>query len=583
MRAHICLYLLLITAGFWVPASASVQSYDFRVVIDVSGSMKQTDPHNLRVPALKLVNGLIPQDSLAGVWIFGRYVDMAVEWGKVDEAWRQLADQGADKIHSNALFTNIESALARASVGWNKPDTKRKRILLLLTDGKVDISKDAEKNRQSRDKVLSKSLAALKKAGAEVHSIALSQQSDEVLLRQLALETGGSFALAQTAEELQKVFFKMFERAASPDSVALEGREFKIDPSIREMTLLIFRQPGSQPTLLIPPDSAALSAAKPRGSRWRSDAGYDLITVRKPESGIWRIDADMDPDNRLMVVTDLQLKAEGIPAYSSPGQALDVFAELYNRQEKIRKNSFLRFVEFGLTHVDSEGNSTDYELSHTSERDHKGRYLMQLAQKLTEGTHQFVVTADSRTFNRSKRFNLEVQWPAEVRIEPGTAAGNYQVKVRAREEYLKPDGFVAEVELEAPDGSRGSLPMELVNGWLRGQVETDQDGIYRAHVQISAQSNSEAIVDISLGSFPMLGLYRAPVTSPVDPEAAEESTEPAPAEPDTGDDIDWRLVGIVIVGVNLLLMVMLVVGWLVLRRKKIPDELILDDEEEVSA
>ncbi|MBT8435992.1 MAG: VWA domain-containing protein, partial [Gammaproteobacteria bacterium] len=210
--------------------------YDFRIVIDVSGSMKQSDPQNLRVPALKLMNGLIPTGSRAGVWNFGRYVNMSVKWGVVNDAWRKQADLGADSIHSNALLTNIESALARASVGWSKRDVKTSRILIMLTDGKVDVSKDSAKNEQSRARVLGKSLLALKQAGAQVHTIALSKGTDEALLKQLALETGGSFAVAQSAAELQKVFFKMFERASEPDTVAFNGREFPIDSSIKEMT-----------------------------------------------------------------------------------------------------------------------------------------------------------------------------------------------------------------------------------------------------------------------------------------------------------------------------------------------------------
>ena len=79
---------------------------------------------------------------------------------------------------------------------------------------------------------------------------------------------------------------------------AFNGNEFPVDDSISEMTLLIFRDQASQPTILIPPDSPAISAQKPRASRWRSDTGYDLITVKNPESGIWHIDADMDQDNR---------------------------------------------------------------------------------------------------------------------------------------------------------------------------------------------------------------------------------------------------------------------------------------------
>jgi len=578
MRRLICLQLLLIAALVRAPVLAAGPAYDFRVVIDVSGSMKKTDPQNLRVPALKLINGLIPSGSRAGVWTFGKYVDMAVKWGRVNDNWRQQADLGADKIHSNALLTNIESALARARVGWDKTDGKTKRILLLLTDGKVDVSRDPVKNEKSRNKVLGESLAALKKAGAEVHSIALSDGTDEVLLKQLALETGGSFAIAKTADELQKVFYKMFERASKPDTVALTGKEFPVDASIREMTLLIFRSANSQPTILIPPDSPAISAQKPRASRWRSDQGYDLITIKNPEAGTWRIDAEMDPDNRLMVVTDLKLEVGGVPAYSNPRDAHKLTAELFNRDKKIRKNSFLRFVDFELTHIDVDGSEKKYSLEHSSERKDKGQYLYQFAQKLAEGTHSFVVSADSRTFNRSKRFDMQVQWPVEVKVEPQQQAGVYQLKLRAREEYLKPDGMVANVDVEAPDGSRDSVELENSEGWLQTRVETSQAGLYRAHIRVSAQNHATEIYDIDLGSFSMLGIYREP---PVAESVVPEVEARAPAIPKTEADkgTNWRMVGIIVVAVNVFLMLLILAGWLILRRRKATEELIIEDEE----
>ncbi len=572
------LQLLLIPALLQAPVLAAGPAYDFRVVIDVSDSMKETDPQNLRVPALKLINGLIPSGSRAGVWTFGKYVDMAVKWGKVNDSWRTQADLGAEKIHSNALLTNIEGALARAGVGWDRADGKTKRILLLLTDGKVDVSTDPVKNEKSRDKVLGESLAALKQAGAEVHAIALSDATDEVLLKQLALETGGSFEIAKTAAELQKVFYRMFERASKPDTVALTGKEFPIDGSIREMTLLIFRSANSQPTILIPPDSPAISAQKPRASRWRSDQGYDLITLKNPQAGTWRIDAEMDPDNRLMVVTDLKLEAGGLPAYSSPRDAHQLTAELFNRDKKISKNSFLRFVDFELTHIDTDGSEKKYPLAHSSERKDKGQYLYLLEQNLAEGMHSFIVSADSRTFNRSKRFDMRVQWPVEVKIEPQQQAGVYQLKLRAREEYLKPDGMVAEVDVEAPDGARDSVELENSTGWLQTRVETSQAGLYRAHIRVSAQNHASEIYDIDLGSFSMLGVYRAlPVAAGNLPAA--ESTAAAAAKADTGKETDWRMVGIVVLAVNLFLMLLILGGWLILRRRKAADELIIEDEE----
>jgi hypothetical protein len=49
-----------------------------------------------------------------------------------------------------------------------------------------------------------------------------------------------------------------------------------------EMTLLVFRKPGSKSTKLFSPDGNRYSALEKGNSNWRSDEGYDLIN-RKPE------------------------------------------------------------------------------------------------------------------------------------------------------------------------------------------------------------------------------------------------------------------------------------------------------------
>jgi hypothetical protein len=346
MKQFFNILLFLAIAVIGQNALANDNHNDIRIVIDVSGSMKKTDPLNLRIPAMKMLNGLIPDGSYAGVWNFGRSVNMTVKWGKVDQAWRQQADIGAAKIHSNGLYTNIESALARATLGWEKADAKVNRSIILLTDGQVDISKDVEKNKASRNIILSNSIQALKKSGATVHAIALSKDSDETLLKQLALETDGSFETAESAKELQKIFLKLFERATDPDTIEFEGDKFTIDKSISELTLLIFRPKGSKPTQLYPPDSTTINSEQKGQSTWRSDEGYDLITIKKPTVGVWKIDAYSDPDNRLMVVTDLKLKLDEVPAYVTPSEPLP-----FPQDCKIKVKKLPRKVSYNWLHL----------------------------------------------------------------------------------------------------------------------------------------------------------------------------------------------------------------------------------------
>ncbi|MDH5660549.1 MAG: VWA domain-containing protein, partial [Gammaproteobacteria bacterium] len=127
---------------------------DIRVLVDISGSMKKTDPKNLRQPAIRLLAGLIPAGSRSGIWNFGKQVNMSVKVGSVNKAWRSLAREQSKKINSVGLYTNIESAMRKASFDWKNPDPRYKRNLILLTDGHVDVSFDDKKDKASKKRIL---------------------------------------------------------------------------------------------------------------------------------------------------------------------------------------------------------------------------------------------------------------------------------------------------------------------------------------------------------------------------------------------------------------------------------------------
>jgi uncharacterized protein (TIGR03503 family) len=569
---------------------AATNNNDIRVIIDISGSMKKSDPLNLRVPAMKMLNGLIPEGSYAGVWNFGRYVDMTVKWGKVDKAWRKQADIGAAKIHSNGLYTDIERALERATLGWEETDVKTQRSIILLTDGQVDISKDSERNSASRKTILTKGIQALKRSGANVHAVALSKNADATLLKQLALETDGSFETAESAKELQKIFLKLFERATDPDMIELKGNEFTVDKSIKEMTLLIFRPKGSKLTQLYPPDAAIINSELKGKSTWRSEEGYDLITIKRPKVGVWKIDAYSDPDNRLMVVTDLKLVVSDIPPYLTPAKAINITAELHNKNKKISKNSFLRFVEFGLTHTNENDIENQLELIHTNVREDKGQYLHLFEETLAEGKHSFIVTVDSRTFDRKKRIDVVVQWPVKVEIKSTTEPGTYRLTVQAREEYLKPDTLRVNVQLKAPDGEQLALKLNNISNVWEAEVSTNQAGLYQALIETSAQSVNGEKLEYDLGAFSMVGVYQ--------PESAEIEIEPEPEPIELESDLDdradadsieaeasipeektnWTQIMIIVGATNLTLILIIGGLYLMYRRSSKKTEFSLDDE-----
>ncbi|MFT4607465.1 MAG: hypothetical protein ACI9V8_001003 [Urechidicola sp.] len=581
MKRRFNLVFFLLIAIIGQNAIAAANHNDIRVVIDVSGSMKETDPLNLRIPGMKMLNGLILDGSYAGVWNFGRYVDMTVKWGKVDNAWRKQADIGAAKIHSRGLYTNIESALAQATLGWEKADTKAKRSIILLTDGQVDISKDKNKNKASRKTILTKSIQALKKSGVKVHAIALSKDADETLLKQLALETSGSFETAESAEELQKIFLKLFERATEPDMIELEGNEFTIDKSIKELTLLIFRPKGSILTQLYPPGATVINSKLKGESTWRIEEGYDLITIKEPIVGIWKIDAYSDSDNRLMVVTDLKLNLLDVPTYMTPSQPLSIAAELYNKGKKISKNSFLRFVEFGLMHIDESDTENQLVLTHSEVREDKGQYLHLFEGSLAEGKHQFIVTIDSQTFNRSKRIDVEVQWPVKVEIKPIAEPGTYRLTIQAREEYLNPDTLQPNVQIKTPNGEQLALKLFNISNVWEAEVKTNQAGLYQVLIDITAQSVNGEKLKYDLGAFSMVGVYKIPEVEIVSKSDLNDGADLDSIKEEVAvleEKTNWTQILIIVGATNLALILIIGGIYFMFRRSSKNVEFSLDDE-----
>ena len=588
LKHIIFISLLLLSNGLW---AVEASKDDVRIVIDVSGSMKLNDPNNLRKPALRMLNGLIPTGSQAGVWTFGRYVNLLVKPSTVNKVWRNKADEGASKIHSNGLFTNIESALTKATSGWKGKDKNTRRNIILLTDGQVDISKNPDKNKVSRQNVIDKNLKKLKALGVKVHAVALSQSTDETLLKRIALETKGSFEVAKTNKDLQRIFFKMFERATKPDTVPLVGNKFVVDKSIKEMTLLIFKdQEKKKNTTLFDPTGRVISKSKKYNDvSWRSDEGYDLITIKKPKSGNWRLDVKQDGDNRVMVVTDLKLSVKEPPPYILPNQPLSLIAELQNKGEIIRKNSFLRFVKFSTQHIDSDGVSHQEELPMSKHHSEKGQYPFLLNDDLNEGEHVIVINADSKTFKRSKRFTVEVQWPIKVEIIPKPKKpGFYSLVITPREEYIDPETLELKVLLEKPSGEKAAVELLQSGGTLVSTLDaTSSNHVHKLRISMQAMSVSKTQLSYDLGEFPFIGVEKiVEIIDQPKKEAVEEGsdTQSVPEIVDEEvmeEETDWLMVGIITVVVNLVVIGVGVGVFMYVRKKKMPDELSLDDDIEV--
>ena len=362
------------------------------------------------------------------------------------------------------------------------------------------------------------------------------------------------------------------------------------------MTLLIFRQKHSAPTLLYPPGSSPISSKKPGNSIWRNDSGYDLITIQNPTTGVWTIDAEVDAGNRLMVETDFKLSVAGFFPDVMPGQPIKINVELHDLGNKITEDSLLQFVDFSIAHTGIDKIEKLSKLEHASIGAGKGQYSYDIENGLEEGTHSFVIAADSRIFNRSKRFDIEVRWPVMVKIDPGNKPGSYRLSIKPRKEYLDLAILRPGVILQAPDGNKHDLALIRLDNEWSVEIETSQDGVYQASIIIEANSATNGAQSLDLGLFPMIGISSpaipqdqktepssrvVPVSRSVIkldsiPESISKvATEVVQDKPKHNRQPDWTRISITLVLVNLLMIIVAAIVWSLLSRKKDETGLVL--------
>src|SRR6056297_790499 len=416
-------FALSLPAGLVAQESDDVQlpeQSDVRIIVDISGSMKDTDPENLRQPAVRLLARLLPEGATAGVWTFGQYVNMLVPHQEVTDAWREMAIQRSGQINSVALRTNLGAAIETASDDYFTDGDLSQTHFILLTDGKVDISDDPAANTAEENRILNTIVADLIERGATFHPVALSEAADTDFLKALATESGGRFQVADTADALNLAFLQALNTAVPQEQIPIEGNGFTVDEGVREFTALIFwgesETSATRELALVRPDDQIVDLEEfPDNVRWAREAGYDLITVNEPLAGQWRINGELGEGSRVTVVSDLRMVVSPLPTSFTSEEPLKLRVGFFEEQEKITNSDFLSVIEVSLSITSEDGRSGTKVLS-GEQPPEDGTYRDTVSRLPAAGLYTVDVVADGQTFSR--KFSATVGFTVPEGSEP---------------------------------------------------------------------------------------------------------------------------------------------------------------------
>lgn len=520
--------VLLSLLWAWMPAhSAEPENTEIRILVDISGSMQQTDPNNLRIPAVNLLIELIPEGATAGIWTFGQYVNRLLPPATVNDQWRRQARLAAQQINSAGLFTNLPDALNDASIGL-VANSAREQSVIMLTDGYVDMPDG--RNQHHKQRLIRDVLPKLVNSKTKVHSLALSNDVDKPLLQEISAATQGLYLEAHESSELMRAFLKAFDRTVPSEQVPLRDNGFNIDSSVTEFTALVFRGASGHTQLIAPSgkkyDSNA--AQQLNNIRWHHDIGFELITIQAPEPGHWQVDAEQDPDNRVQVLSDLKLMVQGVPATLFAGTPVTMKTALTDHEQIVRTAEVLRNTDFILTVAAPDGRVGRKVLSNKEHLPESGIYSEEFTRLDAEGEYQFTIEAVGKTFERKQTLAANLIAPLKLRQQELLEQEQLLLLI-SPEESVDPILTRLHISLVAPNGHSQVHDLRYdkqANAWSYRVEATQGPGRYQIDLAGRIVLHSKAKMNYRPGSISVNFPLALAANAPQKPQAVVHKNQP---------------------------------------------------------
>lgn len=198
-----------------------------------------------------------------------------------------------------------------------------------------------------------------------------------VMAQQQATDSAQPEAVADTEQMLAQHGFALLDDLPTKNQIPLFDNRFRVDDKVEEITLLLFRRRGSASVVLVKPDGSKIyfNTAEAQQVRWHDASSYDLIQIKNPMPGPWQVIGRLLPESRIMLLTEIKLHVDPLPANLMVGETIKINARLTNGDEPITAKDFNEVLALEVIFVST--NNADF--------DNFGRGVVQVAQFRDDG------------------------------------------------------------------------------------------------------------------------------------------------------------------------------------------------------
>ena len=423
-------FIPLFSAGLLITLSAALlagQSYsaekniDVVLLMDSSGSMKRTDPKTMRKPAARMFISLLGDKDRASIVAFGAEARRLTPLTYAQkEKEKNILLEAIDSVSSDEAYTNLYAAVAEGLkiLSKSREDKTTARFIIIMSDGKMDVGDDSE-DLSLVKRLETEMVDRLKENRIRLFSLAFTDQSDRKLLETLSKKTGGRFSYTSTDKDFHLIFASIFEDLKEPDMLPLRDNRFNIDTTIDEVTIIATKDsPDTKIMIRSPSGIKYFSDYDDDYIKWFTSGNFDMVTIKAPDRGTWKILFSSGRNNKAYIVTDLKLVSDFNKISIMPGETFSIRIWLESEGKPVEKGSILYDVKTGIELHEPDGSIRNISLVSGPDKNNLPYGFKSEDIKPDQpGNYKINVVVKSNTFERQKKFSFTVVDKKEDKIE----------------------------------------------------------------------------------------------------------------------------------------------------------------------
>lgn len=287
-------------------ATENKNRFNVMIVLDASGSMKNTDPDNLRFEAIgQFTNLLAERGNYLGGVVFSTKVSALRQPQEING--QKDKEEVLNALNSIAVsgWTNTGEALLSAiSTLKEKGNPDLPSVIVFLSDGNTEMGTEKETKE-----ALVKKADAIQEARENqipIYSVCLNadKTADVTEMQQISDATGGVFREVGTAKDLTEVFNTFYNLIYGTSTISLVDDVFSSEGVVEK----VFEVPGfgvEEVNIILYGKTSALDLYRPNGEKSSAKPvslhSLTMLKITDIEAGKWKIVAQGIPGDKIKI------------------------------------------------------------------------------------------------------------------------------------------------------------------------------------------------------------------------------------------------------------------------------------------